>query len=71
MQHLDSFADNGWFADGNIEWIECPYPSDVETLFGEREAPLPGGDDDVQDYLQDDDADDGDESDIEEDCDVC
>ena len=37
VQNLDSFLDNGWLNDGNIDWIECPYPNNVETLFGDNE----------------------------------
>ena len=33
LQSLDHFQHNGWLADGNIDWIDQAYPSDVATLF--------------------------------------
>ena len=68
LQNLDSFADNGWFAEGTIDWIESPFPTDVVTLFGENEGSSAGGDADAQDDVEDDDGEDENESDIE-DCD--
>ena len=38
MQYLDSFADNGWFADGSIDWIDFPYRREVQSLFVENDA---------------------------------
>ena len=37
IQHLDLFSDYCWFADGSIDWIDCPYPSDVTDLFDQKD----------------------------------
>ena len=29
LQNLEPFENNGWLADGNIEWINKPYPKDL------------------------------------------
>ena len=73
LQLLDSISDNGWLPDGSIDWIECPFPNDVETLFGENEASLGENDGEITDDVEEDEGnDDGDDdSDIEEDCDGC
>ena len=33
MLNMDPFANNGWFSDGTIHWIDNPYPEDVKILF--------------------------------------
>ena len=37
MQNMDSFSNYCWFADGSIDWIDCPYPSDVTDLFDQKD----------------------------------
>ena len=70
LQNLDSFQDNGWLTDGSIDWIECPYPSDIETLFIEKENSVVENNDELttdgDDDGDDEDDEDGDESEIEE-----
>ena len=70
VQCLDSFLNNGWLIDGNIDWIECPYPSVIEKLFGDKnESSVAGIENETDEIIDaDDDDDDDDESDIEEDC---
>ena len=55
MQHCDSSKDNDWFIDRSIDWIECPYPSDVEALFGENEASLHADNEKIYNYFHGDD----------------
>ena len=38
MQELDYFTDYCWFPDGSIDWIDCPYPSDLADLFEKIES---------------------------------
>ena len=33
LQALDSFANNGWLEDGSIDWIDCMYPDNLESIF--------------------------------------
>ena len=64
MQDIDSFVNYSWFPDGSIDWIDCPYLSDVADLFGENQSTTQ--DDISYDDLEEDDGL-GDDSDIEED----
>lgn len=72
MQDIDSFVNYSWLADGNVDWIEVPYPTDVADLFGES-TPYNNddNDDDGDDTTAYDDVEEddglGDDSDIEED----
>ena len=34
IHRLDHFKNNGWLADGSVDWIDQAFPSDIETLFG-------------------------------------
>ena len=38
LQNLDSFVDNGWLEDGNIDWIEQMFPDDLEHIFMNTES---------------------------------
>ena len=40
MQDIDAFANFSWFPDGSIDWIDCPYPSNVADLFGENQSTI-------------------------------
>ena len=31
---MDHFKNNGWLADGSVDWIDQAFPSDIEILFG-------------------------------------
>ena len=37
QQCLDSFQFYGWLEDGNIDWVDMPFPEDVEILFSKAE----------------------------------
>ena len=37
VQNMDSFSNYCWFADGSLDWIDCPYPSDVTDLFDQKD----------------------------------
>ena len=67
MQDLDSFTNYCWFSDGSIDWIDCPYPSDIADLFekGESTEQNDLNNDLVADFEEDDGL--GDESDVEDD----
>lgn len=35
-QNIEPFTNYGWLPDGNIDWVEQAYPSDVESLFADK-----------------------------------
>ena len=66
LQNLESFENYGWLADGNIEWIDKPYPDDVKQLLTNQEDSLKTVDD-SEDKVSDSEEDDGDDlTDVEE-----
>ena len=34
---MDLFSDTCWFADVSLDWIDCPYQSDVIDLFDKKD----------------------------------
>ena len=34
---MDSFQFFGWLEDGSIDWVDMPFPEDVEILFSKAE----------------------------------
>ena len=60
-----TIANNGWLPDGTVDWIDCAYPPELESIFAERtEGSMPG---DTNHYDEDDVDDDDDTLDEEED----
>ena len=57
MQHLDHFENNGWLPDGNIDWIDDAYPSNVESLFNAQDDSPRDEDDDLREDMPEDDGD--------------
>ena len=50
QQNFESFENNGWLPDGNIEWIDSAYRDDVKLLLSANEWKDVGTDDsDLQD----------------------
>ena len=35
LQHIDSFVNNCWLADGSIDWIDVAFPKELESIFAE------------------------------------
>ena len=36
LQEIESFENNGWLADGSIDWIDAAFPEEMESLFTEK-----------------------------------
>ena len=71
LQSVGKFSDNGWLADGSIDWIIQAYPSNVASILLDNErSRLEGNDDQDNDVDENDDDDDDDEIDGEIDDDV-
>ena len=51
MQNIDSFSNYCWFADGSIDWIDCPYPIDVTDLFDQKDDAQRDKSDQLEDDL--------------------
>ena len=47
---MDLFSDTCWFADVSLDWIDCPYQSDVIDLFDKKDD----AQGDESDQLEDD-----------------
>ena len=45
--NLDAFENHGWLTDGNIDWIESPYPEDVLNLFTSNDTQIEITEDDI------------------------
>ena len=58
VQSLDSYENNGWLPDGNIDWVDEIFPENIETLFSAK----PDSDDEIENIEEDD----GELTDIEE-----
>ena len=66
IQSLDHFDCNGWLPDGTIDWIDEPYPSDVEILFTVQQNSPSIEDDEEDDDMTESEQDDGDLTDNED-----
>ena len=58
LQHIDSFVNNGWLADGSIDWIDVAFPEELESIFAEKTVDASTEDDDMYkdvNELEDDD----------------
>ena len=62
IQSLDSYANNGWLPDGNIDWVDEIFPEKIETLFSTNRDSNEK-DDEIEDIEEDD----GELTDVEED----
>ena len=46
FQHIDSFVNNGWLADGSIDRIDAAFPEELESIFAEKTVDASTEDDD-------------------------
>ena len=48
---MDLFSDTCWFADVSLDWIDCPYQSDVIDLFDKKDDTQGDESDQLEDDL--------------------
>ena len=67
LQHIDSFVNHGWLADGSIDWIDAAFPEEMEGIFAEKKEDAED-DDNYNDVnkLEDDDNIEGEEEEVGE-----